>query len=239
MITDSWPLPAEETSFYLSADNKLSMAKPEAEEASVTYAYDPNDPVVRVDIDAKGLIADGPVDQRPMRDRDDVIYFVSDVLKEPVEVNGRMRAELYVSSDAPDTTFVVKLLDIYPDGYEAMMAWGPMMARYHKGFDQPEPLEKGKVYKLDIDLRSTSMVFNKGHRIGVYVASSDAGRYAVHPNTYEPIESYEEANVANNTIHLSAEHPSRVILPITELGAGVVYNPDKRVIARKTREWDK
>jgi putative CocE/NonD family hydrolase len=187
----------------------------------------------------KGLIADGPADQRPLRSRSDVLYFSTAPLDEPVELNGRIRAELFVSSDAPDTTFMVKLLDIYPDGYEAMIAHGTLMARYHNGFDQPEPLEKGRVYRLEIDLWSTSMVFNEGHRIGLYVTSSDAGRFAVHPNTYEPIDSYTDARVAANSIHLSSEHPSRLILPVTELGAGTVYDPAVHVIHRKTAEWDK
>lgn len=239
MITDSWPLPAQEASYYLTADGKLGAAKPHHRNASVSYNYDPNDPVVRVDINARGLIADGPADQRPHRERDDVIYFSTDPLEEPLEVNGRMRADLYISSDAPDTTFMVKLLDIYPDGYEAMIAHGTLMARYREGFDQPKPLEKGEVYKLGIDLWSTSMVFDRGHRIGIYVTSSDAGRFDVHPNTYEPIDSYKEARVARNTIHLSSQHPSRLILPVTELGAGTVYDPEKHTIARKTKPWDK
>ncbi|MCB1124742.1 MAG: hypothetical protein KJT03_24525, partial [Verrucomicrobiae bacterium] len=88
-------------------------------------------------------------------------------------------------------------------------------------------------------LWSTSLIFNKGHRIGLLVTSSDAGRFAVHPNTWDPIDSYEDAKVARNTIHLSSKYPSRVILPITELGQGTVYDPAKHVIARKTKPWDK
>lgn len=239
MITEEWPLPAEHTPFYLTADGGLSETPPTDKDASITYAYDPHDPPARVDIESRGLIADGPADQRPHRQRDDVIYFATEPLEEPVEINGRMRARLYVSSDAPDTTFMVKVLDIYPDGYEAMVSHGTLMARYHDSFEEPEKLQPGKVYELDIDLWSTSLVFDEGHRIGIYVTSADAGRFVVHPNTWEAIESYDEAQVAHNTIHLSAEHPSHVILPVTELGAGTVYDPEVHTIAVKTKPWDK
>ena len=99
MITESWPPPARKTSFYLTADGKLDLTKPKNSKASITYDYDPNDPVVRVDIKARGLIADGPADQRPQRKRKDVIYFSTEVLETPVEVTGRIKAELFVSSD--------------------------------------------------------------------------------------------------------------------------------------------
>jgi predicted acyl esterase len=238
-VTDTWPIPHEERSFYLTKEHKLQQARPEEAEATITYPYDPKDPVVRVDIDRKGRVADGPVDQRPLRSRDDVVYYSTDPLGAPLEVTGRVWVELYVSTDVPDTTFMVKLLDIYPDGYEAMIAHGVIMARYHNGFDRPEPLEKGRAYKLTVDLWSTAIVFAEGHRIGIYVTSSDAGRFAVHPNSYEPVESYEGAPVAHNTVHVSCKYPSRLILPVVAPGAGTDYDPKVHRLCVKTAEWDK
>lgn len=238
-VTDTWPIPHEARSLYLTKEGKLEEAKPEEAEAAITYPYDPNNPAVRVDIAWRGQIADGPVDQRPLRGRDDVVYFVSDPLEAPVEVTGRVWVDLYVSTDVPDTTFMFKLLDIYPDGYEACITDGTMMARYHQGFDKPEPLEKDEVYKLTMDLWSTAIVFAKGHRIGIYVTSSDAGRFAVHPNSYEPVDSYEGAPVAHNIVHMSAKHPSRLILPVVAPGASTDYDPKKHSLCVKTVEWDK
>jgi len=238
-VTDTWPIPHEERPFYLTQEGKLQEAEPEEAEAAIAYPYDPNDPVVRVDIDWKGQIADGPVDQRPLRRRDDVVYFGTDPLEAPLEVTGRVWVDLYVSTDVPDTTFMVKLLDIYPDGYEAMIAHGTIMARYHDGFDRPEPLVEGQVYKLRIDLWSTAIVFAKGHRIGLYVTSSDAGRFAVHPNAYEPVESYEGAPVAHNSVHVSAKCPSRLILPVIAPGASTDYDPAVHSLCVKIAEWDK
>ena len=91
-----------------------------------------------------------------------------------------------------------------------------MMARFHQGLNNPSPLEKGKVYKLRIDMWSTAIVFNKGHRIALDVSSSNKPKYEVHPNTYEPVASYSDARVARNTVHLSGDHSSRLILPVVE-----------------------
>lgn len=113
-----------------------------------------------------------------------------------------------------DTLFVVKLVDVYPDGYEAPVRESAGLARYHQGLDRSAPVEKGKIYSLDLDLWSTALVFNKGHRIAVYVSSSSKDAYEVHPNTYEPVGSIDQSRKARNTIHLSADHPSKVVLPV-------------------------
>jgi putative CocE/NonD family hydrolase len=147
-------------------------------------------------------------------DRKDLLQFISDPLKEPVGITGKVWVDLHFSTDVPDTMFVVKLVDIYPDGYEAIMRESAGLARYHQGLDKGQPLEKGKPYSIKLDLWSTALVFNKGHRIGVYVTSSSKDAYEVHPNTYEPVSSIGQANDAHQTILLSGEHASKVILSV-------------------------
>jgi predicted acyl esterase len=113
------------------------------------------------------------------------------------------------------------------------------MARYHKGLEQPEPLKKGRVYKLAVDLWSTAIVFAPGHQIGLTVTSSEVGRYAVHPNSYEPVDSYEGAPVAHNRVHVSAAYPSRLILPVIAPGVSADYDPRTHRLCTKLIEWDK
>ena len=62
-------------------------------------------------------------------------------------------------------------------------------------------------------------VFNKGHRIGIFITSSSTPGYEVHPNTWEPVESIAKAVVAHQTIHCGASNTSRVILPVTSAAA--------------------
>ncbi|MBM4045698.1 MAG: CocE/NonD family hydrolase, partial [Planctomycetes bacterium] len=183
-------------------------------DASLTYEYDPRNPAPSLGGNYGLGTKSGPHDQRPLKDRKDVLRFVTEPLAEPVAITGKVWAELHVSSDAPDTEFVAKLVDIYPDGYEAMMRESVMLARYWQGLDKPAPMEKGKVYTLKMDLWSTALVFNRGHRIAVLVTSSSNPAYEVHPNSYEPVMSMDKAPVALNAIHLSADHASRLILPV-------------------------
>jgi putative CocE/NonD family hydrolase len=76
------------------------------------------------------------------------------------------------------------------------------------------PARRNKVYKIKVDLWSLAMVFPKGHRISVQVTSSDVPRFDRHTNTWDPVHSYEEAIKATNTVHHSASHPSRLVLPV-------------------------
>jgi putative CocE/NonD family hydrolase len=217
MTSNKWPVDHTPTSYYLRADSTLA-AEPAKDKGSLSYDYDPKNPVPMLGghhqvSDAKKPNI-GPMDQRPNAGRKDILRFKTEPLTEPVGITGKVWLDLYVSSDAPDTMFTAKLVDIYPDGYEAILREGAILARYHKGFDKPSPLEPGKVYKLSLDLWSTANVFAKGHRIAVYVTSSSDPAYEVHPNTYEQVQSIEAARVAHNTVHMSAEHPSRLILPV-------------------------
>ncbi|MEO0414949.1 MAG: CocE/NonD family hydrolase, partial [Verrucomicrobiota bacterium] len=107
-----------------------------------------------------------------------------------------------------------KLIDIYPDGHEAVVRDSIVMTRFHQGFDKQVPLNKGQVYKLKMDMWSTALVVNKGHRLAVHVSSSNSPKYEVHPNTFKPVMSFDQSPVANNTVHLSAQHPSHIVLPI-------------------------
>ena len=75
-------------------------------------------------------------------------------------------------------------------------------------------LEPGQVYELTVDLWSTSLVFNRGHRIRVAVSSSNSPRFEANPNTGKPFRADKETRVAKNTLHLSSKYPSRIVLPV-------------------------
>ena len=213
-ITYTWPVPHTATRFYLNANGMISTERPTSEQVSLPFHYDPRDPVPSVGGNVFIHQGVGPRDQRVLKNRNDILRFESEPLTKPLEVTGKIFAELYVSSDVPDTTFTAKLIDVYPDGYEAIVRDSIIMGRFHRGFDKQIPMQKGKVYKLTMDMWSTAIVFNKGHRIGVQISSSNSPKYEVHPNTFEPSSSFEASPVARNIIHVSAEHPSSIILPL-------------------------
>jgi predicted acyl esterase len=212
---DNWPPPAKATPFFLHDDGSLVREKPPAGDGLKTFTYDPKYPVPTMG--GQELFGElGPMDQRKVEKRPDVLVFSTDELKEPIEVTGRITAKLFISSDCRDTDFTVKLTDVYPDGRSMLVTDGILRARYRQGFEKEALLEPGQVYELTVDLWSTSIVFNSGHRIRVAVSSSNSPRFEPNPNTGHAFRTDQETRAAKNTVHLSAGHPSSILLPLPE-----------------------
>ncbi len=224
-MTDVWPVPCSTTVWYMSGNGQLVASAPRGAPAALTYVYDPRNPVRTLGGARMPANLNGPVDQRHVANRPDVLRFYSAPLPAPVELTGEASVELFVSSDAPDTAFIVTVLDVYPDGYEWPIRDTGVMARYHAGIEQPSKLTPGTVYKFSLPLISTALMINKGHRIGVTVTSSSYPAYEVHPNTWDAIDSYDHAATAHNTLHMTAEYPSRIMLPVVAPGASRDYAP--------------
>ncbi|WP_050986178.1 CocE/NonD family hydrolase [Schlesneria paludicola] len=209
---ESWPPDATETSYYLHSDGTLSTSRPTAIHVR-SYKYDPAHPVPTIGGAELGANI-GPRDQRPVESRSDVLVFTTDALDAPLEVTGRIRARLFVSSDCPDTDFTVKLTDVYPDGRSMLVTDGIMRTRFRASFENEELLEPGQIAEIPVDLWSTSLVFNKGHRLRIAVSSSNAPRFDPNPNTGHGFRADHESRVATNSLHLSEKHPTQIILPI-------------------------
>jgi len=206
------PFATMAASYYLGEGGVLSSAPPQGK-GSATYSYDPKDPCP-----SKGgsnlTIPAGPFDQREVSVRPDVLRFATEPLSAPIEITGNVRVVLYVSTDAPDTDFTAKFVDIYPDGREILMLDSIRRLKFRNGFEKAEPAEPGAVSKLEIDLWSISLIVNKGHRIGVQVSSSNYPRFEKNPNTGEDFPNEDNLRVAKNTVYMSAEYPSAIILPV-------------------------
>jgi predicted acyl esterase len=209
---DAWPIPADVRPFYLREGGRLDWNPPTAANQSLSYKYDPTDPVPTLG-GANLILAKGPMDQRAVENRPDVLVFTSDVLKEPLEVTGRVLAKLWASSTATDTDFTAKLCDVYPDGRSMLLLDGILRARHRNTFEKSELLEPGTIYELTLDLWSTSIAFNRGHRVRVSISSSNAPRFEPNPNTGKPSGTEGDTVVATNTIYLDAAHPSHILLP--------------------------
>ena len=223
-----WPLPdTSYVPYYLhgsgrantsAGDGRLSTEAP-GHSAVDTYLYDPLRPVPslggRLMLPSTANAA-GPVDQRPVESRDDVLCFTTEVLTEPVEVTGPVSLILYVSSTAPDTDFTGKLVDVFPDGRAIFLTDGILRARYRNSLAEPEPLTPGEAYQISLDLSVTSNVFLPGHRIRLEVSSSNFPRFDRNTNTGGVIadESADQAAVAVNRVLHGPEYPSQLTLPV-------------------------
>ncbi len=178
------------------------------------YTYNPADPVPAIGGAALVTNEPGPCDQRPAERRDDVLCYTTDVLTEPMEVMGWVALDLHASSSAPDTDFIGRLCDVYPDGRSLVICDGVLRARFREGFDKETMLTPGEPTRLRIDMGATACVFGKGHRIRLEVTSSCFPRFARNLNTGGVTADEDTPVVAQQTVHHSAQYPSRLLLPV-------------------------
>jgi predicted acyl esterase len=217
--SDVWPPPAAPVPFYLHRSGRLDETLPTPDEPSDAYSYDPLDPVPTIG-GANLTIPAGPYDQSSLESRPDVLVYSTPVLLEPIEVTGRILARLWASSDAPDTDWTVKLTDAYPDGRSMLVLDGILRARHRESMSTEVFMDPGGVYLFEVDVWSTSIVFDRGHRIRIAISSSNDPRFDPNPNTGHPFRADDETQVALNTIHHDATRPSYVLLPVIKDASG-------------------
>ena len=211
---DTWPPEnSTVTPFYMHSDKSFNQSRP-AKDQPLTYVFNPASPVPTVG-GREPYLPSGPVDQKPLLGRQDVLTFTGELLQEPLEITGRVKAHIYISSDSADTDFFVKLCDVYPDGRSLNICEGQLRARFRFGFLEEVMLTPGTIYPLDIDLWSTSIVINKGHKLQVLVTSSNSPAFEVNTNTGRPApENNGRTQIAHKSVYLDAEHPSAILLPV-------------------------
>lgn len=237
LTAEDWPIPSTDVPLYLHDDHTLSTA-PQQDSSSETFLYDPTDPVPTVGGQNLNLPR-GPYDQRVVEQRDDVLVFSTDPLEEPAWINGRIKARLFVSSNCPDTDFTVKLTDVYPDGRSMLITDGILRMRNRNGLDHWEFMEEDNVYEVEIDLLSTSYIFNKGHQIRISVSSSNAPRFLPNPNTKEPMAQNTTYAIAENTIHIGLPYPSSILLPVPTLTYEEQLDSSSAMLSSLINNWGK
>jgi predicted acyl esterase len=206
-----FPPAVAETGYYLHADGKLTTDAPTLTESRTAYKSDPAHPAT-----IPGVGFPGAKDASAFEAHPDVRTFSTATLTEPVEWTGLVKAELYVSSTTPDADFIVRVTDVYPDGRSILLIDQVRRGRYREGFEKEVPLPADKPVKVSIDVGWLSLVFNRGHRIRVTIASHGADFYEINPQTGGTftIEPAKETRVAENAIYHEAGRASRLIAPV-------------------------
>lgn len=229
------PARAQVTPFYLSAGGHLTRTRPTTEAPPARYLFDPRNPVPTIggNVSSEGvLMPRGAMDQRcrkalwtcknelPLSARNDVLVFQTEPLDASVEVTGRLVVNLWISSNAPDTDFTAKLVDVYPPnkdfpaGIDLNVADSIVRARYRESLERAVMMKPGEVYRVRIEMYPTSLVFGKGHRIRLDISSSNFPRFDVNPNTGEPLNDNRRWQLAENTVYYDANRPSHILLPL-------------------------
>jgi putative CocE/NonD family hydrolase len=202
------------TSYYLRR-GALATLNP-SEEPPESFDYDPANavPTIGGRLCCGPQFAPGPFDQRPNEGRPDVLVFSTPPLETDLEATGYIRAKLYAATSAADTDFTALLADVEPSGYARFLTDGIVRARYRHSLAKAEPIDPGKVYEYDIDLWATSNVFKAGHRIRLYVSSSNFPRFNRNLNTGDPIARGARSLKARQTVYHDPQHPSALVLPV-------------------------
>lgn len=219
-----WPLArARVTPYYLHSngaansrygDGALSPEMP-LDHITDTYLYDPNDPVPTVGGATlmSAALPSGPYDQRTVEARQDVLVYTSQPLAEALEVTGPITAHLWISSFAPDTDVVVRLVNVWPNGFAQNVTDGIVRMRYRNG-EQPEYLQPDHPYEVTVDLWATSQVFLPGHCIRVDITGGSFPRWDRNPQSTDLPTQATILQAARHTILHDIDHPSAILLPI-------------------------
>jgi uncharacterized protein len=201
----------------LNGDGRLSLTVP-ASARTDRFTYDPSDPVPSWggNVCCTGnAVQGGSFDQRRLEEsRNDILVYSTGPLTEGVEVSGPVEVTLYISSDAKDTDFTVKLIDVHPDGRAFNLDETIQRVRYREGYDRQVWMQPGEVYKVVLGPMTTSNYFAPGHRIRIEVSSSNFPRFDRNLNTGG--KNYDEVIgvVARNAVHHSRQYPSQVKLTV-------------------------
>lgn len=221
-----WPLARTAwTPWYLQPEGGLAPELPDRDGGSSTYVHDPADPIPmrggQSGVFAGGLDGGnewtaGPRDQRALDARNDMLRFTSATLDADVEVTGPVTVTLYASTDADDTDFVARLIDVFPDGRSVGVVDGIVRARFRDGQDESRPIEPGSVVAYEIDLWATSWLFRAGHRLRIDIASSSYPNWDVNGGsaTNNALVDPDDRRTAEQRILHDQERPSHVVLPI-------------------------
>lgn len=225
--SDTWPpAGAQSRTFFLASGGKansmngdgvLTSTVPDADKPDA-FTYDPMKPVTSYggNVCCTGTaIQAGAFDQRQMETREDILVYTSEPFTEGTELSGPIVPTLYVSSDAKDTDFTVKVIDVYPDGRAYNLDESIQRMRYRDGYTKPPVwMEPNKVYKVTLQPLTTSNYFEAGHRLRIEVSSSNFPRFDRNLNTGG--NNYDEVKgvVAHNAVHHSKQYPSQVTVTV-------------------------
>jgi len=225
--SEQWPpTGAEPMKFYLSSGGKANslngdgrlVAEPPATDMPDIFTYDPMNPVPSHggNVCCTGnAVQGGAWDQSKMEERNDILVYSTDVLKEGFELSGPIDVTLYVSSDAKDTDFTVKLIDVDETGKAWNLDETIQRMRYRDGYEKPLAwMETGKVYRVKLSPMNTSNYFAPGHRLRIEISSSNFPRFDRNMNTGGNNWDEVKGVVAKNSVHHSKQYPAELVISV-------------------------
>ncbi len=210
-----WPIAHNYEQWFFHPNGSMLRTAPTTQ-SNLSYIYDPANPMMNRGGTTLFIEHIGPKDQNPVENgRTDMIRFETPAFTDYYEFIGRLKAKLLISSNCTDTDFVVKLMDVYPDGRSMLIADGILKTRKRNGFESDVFMTPMQQYEIDVDMWSTAYRISPGHKLRVTITSSNYPKFAVNDNTGGPIIS-DLGSIyyhANNTVYFGYPVASALWLP--------------------------
>lgn len=215
---DVWPS-SEMTlkPLYLTNDSSLSFDESSYESSVSSYVSDPDNPVPFMEDASRRDNSYMVADQRFASERADVLSFVSDVQEDVLKLQGPVKVDMNLSVSTDDADLVVKLIDVYPDGYQMLIRGDVFPVRYREGFNAPKPATPGEVMNIQFTMNDVAHWVQPGHRLMVQIQSSWFPLVNMNPQKFmdniymaKP-EDYQKSEV---TIYHQKDLQSRILLPV-------------------------
>ncbi|GBQ90593.1 CocE/NonD family hydrolase [Asaia krungthepensis] len=223
---DSFPVKGTAyTTWYLGSkgranasmgDGTLTLQK-ESKAPNDHFLYNPANPVPSLGGHSCCSWTGGPqgqFDQSAIEQRPDILVYTSAPLTEPLNVTGPITVTLFAATDAKDTDFTAKLVDVFPDGRAINLNNGIIRAAYRVSLEHPTPITPDEITEYHIKIWPTSNLFKPGHRIRLEISSSDYPQFAPNLNTGEPLATAAKGVIANQIIWHDPKHLSSITLPV-------------------------
>lgn len=168
-------------------------------EGALTYVYDPTNPALFTASDENGGNGSNGyrglgTDAEP-NSRQDILSFVSAPVGEKTFIKGILTADVAVSSDCEDTSFIVRI-DVVKNGVAYNLREDITSLSYQLGDYTP-----GEKVTLHFETGSVVCQLNPGDYIRVDISSSAEGMYSLHTNVKGNQWEIAEPKIANNTVY--------------------------------------
>ena len=217
---DEWPPKTEKIAYSLRQEAnssdcsvrklvELLKSDTEISQIPVSFEYDPRDPVPTRG--GAGMLAfllpgykgarPGNVFQRPACERDDIISYKTETLKDGLLISGKIKTNLIVSSTAPDTSFTFKLIEEFEDGRAINIRDAITSLAFRNGSQKPRSYEPGKKVEIEIVSWPIEWWVSPGSKLRLDVSSSDFPKYHAHSNRAGPWAKQIDTDVATQTLY--------------------------------------
>lgn len=213
---NAWPQPKEVKKLYLNTQTKSLEKNVPSKDGQLSYIYDPQNPVMSYGEESTFATfgANGSRKMPETNYRDDVLSFVSEPLSADLPVLGKMNVDLYVSSDAEDTAFSIKIMEVFENGEAYNVRSGITTLAYRGHSESRQIYSPNEVVLANVDTWDIAWTFKAGSRIRVDISSSNFPQYNIHSNYPGVWALQDKYKTANQTIYSGLKYPSSLNLPI-------------------------